>query len=307
MLKQGIIQHSSSPFNSHILLVRKKDGSWRFCVEYKYLNNLTVKTAFPIPVFEQLMDELTDAKYFSTMDLLSGYHQIRLREGEEYKTAFSTHVGHYEFHVVAFGLSGAPGTFQGAMNTTLHPLLRCCVIVFFDDILVYSKTLEEHMHHLRQVFQLLAKDHWHIKLSKCKFAQTSISYFGHVISASGVAIDPSKIEAVASWPTPTNVKALRSFLGFTGFYRRFVKHYAIITKPLTALLKKHALFQWTSKHDTAFNTLKKNLCSAPLLKLPDFSKQFCIETDASHQGVGAVLLQEGQPLDFLSRALGPKN
>jgi len=211
-----------------------------------------VKTAFPIPVFEQLMDELAGARYFSTLDLLSGYHQIRLREGEENKTTFSTHVGHYEFKVVAFGLSGVPGTFQGAMNSTLKPCLRRCAIVFFDDILIYSKTFEEHINHLRLVFSLLAKDQWRIKLSKCKFVQTEISYLGHVISSKGVATDPAKIEAVVSWPTPTTVKELRSFLGFAGFYRRFVRHYVVISKPLTTLLKKHSLFVWSTKHETAF-------------------------------------------------------
>lgn len=293
MLKQGIIQPSASPFNSPVLLVRKKDQSWRFCVDYRYLNALTVKTAFPIPVFEQLMDELYGARYFSTLDLLSGYHQIRLREGEEPKTAFSTHVGHYEFKVVAFGLTGAPGTFQGAMNTTLKPLLRKCAIVFFDDILIYSKTFEEHLEHLTQVFTLLAKDQWHIKLSKCKFAQQQIVYLGHVISEHGVATDPTKLEAVSSWPVPTSAKDLRSFLGFSGFYRRFIRNYAVIAKPLTVLLKKNSLFVWTSEHDTAFQSLKTSLCSAPILALPDFSKQFCIETDASKYGVGAVLLQDG--------------
>jgi len=153
-----------------VLLVRKKDSSWRFCVDYRYLNALTVKTAFSILVFEQLMDELTGARYFSTLGLLSGYHQIWLREGEENKTAFSTHVGHYEFKVVAFGLSGVPGNFQGTMNSTLKPCLRRCAIVFFDDILIYSKSFEEHLDHLRLVFSLLAQDQWHIKLSKCKFA-----------------------------------------------------------------------------------------------------------------------------------------
>jgi hypothetical protein len=307
MLQQGIIQPSTSPFNSPVLLVRKKDKTWRFCVDYRYLNALTVRTAFPIPVFEQLMDELAGAHWFSTLDLLSGYHQIRMRPGEEYKTAFSTHVGHYEFRVVAFGLSGAPGTFQGAMNTTLKPLLRRCAIVFFDDILIYSGTLEEHLEHLRQVFSLLAQDQWHIKLSKCKFAQTEISYLGHVISAQGVATDPSKVADILSWPQPSNVKELRSFLGLSGFYRRFVRHYAIISKPLTSLLKKHSLFIWTSDHTIAFNTLKECLSSAPILALPDFKQQFCIETDASNFGVGAVLLQNGHPLAFLSRALGPKN
>jgi hypothetical protein len=203
------------------------------------------------------MDELAGGQYFSTLDLLSGYHQIRLKKGEEHKTAFSTHVGHYEFRVVAFGLSGTPATFQGAMNSTLKPCLRRCAIVFFDDILIYSRSFEEHICHLREVFALLAKDQWHIKIFKCKFAQIEISYLGHVISSKGVAIDPTKIEAVVSWPTPSSVKELRSFLRFTGFYCRFVQHYAIISSPLTALLKKHALFVWSSEHETAFQTLKK--------------------------------------------------
>ena len=156
MLTQGIIQPSTSAFSSPILLVKKKDGSSRFCMDYRYLNALTLKSIFPIPVFDELMDELSRAKWFSSLDLNSGYHQIRLRSGEEYKTAFQTHFGHFEFKVMVFGLCGAPGTFQGAMNTTLAPLLRKCVLVFFDDILVYSETLEEHFENLRQVLQLLA-------------------------------------------------------------------------------------------------------------------------------------------------------
>lgn len=179
MLQQGLIQPSTSPFNSPVLLVHKKDDSWCF-VDYRYLNALIVKNSFPIPIFEQLMDELAGAQWFSTLDLLSGYHQIRLQEGEEYKTAFSTHVGHCEFKVVAFTLANAP--FQGAMNTALKPLLRRCAIVFFNDILVYSPILEAHVEHLRQVLALLARDQWHIKLSKCYFIENQISYLGHTIS-----------------------------------------------------------------------------------------------------------------------------
>lgn len=223
------------------------------------------------PYFEQLMDELPGAEWFSTLNLRSGYHQIRLKHGEEYKTAFSTHVGHYEFKVVAFELSGAPSTFQGAMNTTLKSVLRCCAIMFFDDILVYNKTFEEHIQHLRQVLSLLAQDQWFIKLSKCRFALREISYFGHTVSSAGIATDSSKIEAIQAWPTPTNIKELRSFLGLAGFYRRFVQHYAIISKPLTSLLKKHSLFVWTSEHDAAFQTIKRRPSSAPLLALPDFT------------------------------------
>jgi hypothetical protein len=305
MLAKGLIQPSVSAFSSPILLVRKKDGSWRFCVDYRYLNAPTLKSKFPIPVFDELMDEAA-AKWFTTFDLNVGYHQIRLKLGEEFKTAFQTHFGHFEFKVMAFGLCGALGTFQGAMNTTLAPLLRKCVVVFFDDILIYSSTFEEHLKHIKQVLQLLLKDQWQVKLSKCTFAQNQIHYLGHIISDKGIATDPVKVSTIFVWPQPTDVKQLRSFLGLAGYYRRFLKHFAIISKPLTALLKKHTLFVWTVDHDVAFNTLKLALTSAPVLAVPDFSKRFCIETDACKNGVGVVLMQDGHPLAFISKALGSK-
>jgi len=267
---------------------------------------MPLKTKFPIPVFEQLMDEIAGAKWFSTLDLASGYHQIRLKVGEEFKTAFATHHGLFEFKVMAFGLSGAPGTFQGAMNTTLAPLLRKCVLVFFDDILVYSNSFEEHLTHLKQVLQLLADDQWKVKLSKCNFAKQEISYLGHVISCQGVATDPRKNAAIQDWPQPVSVKELRSFLGLAGYYRRFVRHFAVIAKPLTALLKKGVMFVWSHDQDIAFQTLKTALSTAPVLSLPDFSKPFCIETDASGSGVGAVLLQSRHPLAYISKPLGVK-
>lgn len=193
------------------------------------------------------------------------------------------------------------------MNECLKPLLRKCVIVFFDDILVYSSSFQKHLDHLRQVFSLLAAGQWYIKMSKCKFAQTQIANLGHVISADGVATDPTKVEAVFSWPQPSNLKELRSFLGLAGFYRKFVCHYAVIAKPVTNLLKKNTLFVWTEEHSTAFNTLKQALSSTPVLALLDFSKAFCIETDARMTGVGTVHTQDGHPLAFLSKALGPRN
>jgi len=192
------------------------------------------------------------------------------------------------------------------MNSTLAPLLRKCVLVFFDDILVYSPSLEEHLCHLRLILELLAKDKWQVKLSKCSFAQQQLAYLGHIISGKGVATDPAKISAIVQWPVPSFVKELRSFLGLAGYYRKFVKHFAVLAKPLTSLLKKQVLLVWTQDHDTAFQLLKQALVSAPVLAMPDFSKTFCVETDASNCGVGAVLLQQGHPLAFISKPLGPK-
>jgi hypothetical protein len=208
---------------------------------------------------------------------------------------------------MAFGLTGAPGTFQGAVNSTLAPCLRKFVLVFFDDILIYSATFEENLIHIRSVFELLAKDQWKIKLSKCSFAQRSIHYLGHVISGAGVATGSQKVEAIANWPTPKNAMELRSFLGLAGYYWKFVRYFGVIAKPLTELLKKNVLFIWTSAHDNSFKALQSALCNSPVLQLPDFSKPFSIETDASGTGVGAVLLQDNHPLDFLNKALGPKS
>lgn len=171
MLQTGLISPSTSSFSSPVLLVRKKDGSWRFCVDYRMLNALTVKSKFPIPVIDELLDELSSIAWFTMLDLCAGFNQIRLAPGEEYKTAFQTYWGHFEFNVTAFGLTGTPNTIQGAMNSTLHPLLRKCALVFFDDILVYSRTFKDHLDHLCQVFSLLARDQWQLKLTKCKFAQ----------------------------------------------------------------------------------------------------------------------------------------
>lgn len=303
LLDSGVIQKSSSPFSSPAILVKKKDGTWRLCVDYRGLNSLTIISKYPVPV----IDELCGSVWFSKLDLRAGYHQIRLAEGEEEKTAFQTHSGHWEYKVMPFGLAGAPATFLGAMNSTLRPLLRKCVIVFFDDILVYSKSLTEHTQHLQQVLQLLRKDQWKVKFSKCAFGQQQISYLGHVVNSAGVSTDPSKIQSIAQWPTPVSAKQVRSFLGLAGYYRKFVKHFGIIARPLFNLLKKQIPFVWTEATNTAFELLKQNLISAPLLALPNFHKQFTIDTDACEYGVGAVLQQEGHPIAYMSKALGHKN
>jgi hypothetical protein len=234
-----------------------------------------------VPVIDEFLDELVNASWFSCLDLKAGFHQIRLKPGEEFKIDFETHSGQFEFRVMAFGLTGAPGSFQDAMNTTLQPILRMFVLVFFDDILIYSKTYAEHVQHIKTVFELLQKDQWKDKLSKCKFAQRQISYLGFVISEQqGVATNPDKVSAIVQWPTPSCTKELRSFLGLAGYYRKFVKGFGMINKPLTELLKKNIVFVWTPVHELSFSALKKAMSSAPVLALPKFSKPFSIETDA---------------------------
>lgn len=306
LLQAGLIAHSHSPFGSPVLLVKKKDGNWRFCVDYRKLNAMTVKNRFPMPIVEEILDELAGSKFFTKLDMKSGYHQIRMLPSDEYKTAFKTHQGHYQFKVMPFGLSNAPATFQCIMNQLLQPYLRKFVLVFLDDILIYSTTKEQHAQHLRKVFEILRANQLYLKATKCSFAQTSLEYLGHIISDQGVATDPTKISVMLHWPTPTNMTELRAFLGLTGYYRRFVKGYGMIAKPLTLLLRLKQ-FQWTSQAQVAFDKLKVAMTTTPVLALPDFQKQFQVETDACADGIGAVLMQQGQPIAFLSKALGEKH
>jgi hypothetical protein len=234
-----------------------------------------------VSAIEEFLDELQHASWFSILVLSVRFHQIQMDPANTHKTTFQTHEGHYEFRVMSFDHTGTPHTFQKAMNATLAPLLRKGVLIFFDDILVYSRTYTYHLAHLDQILHILQQDQWTVKLSKCSFAKREIAYLGYVISEKGVATCPYKVKVVVEWPRPRNVKEVRCFLGLARYYRRFVRHYGIIAKPLTELLKKNRVFQWTSEQDTSFHTLKETLTSAPILTLPYFTKAFVVETDAS--------------------------
>jgi hypothetical protein len=269
MLIQGVIRASSSAFAVPVLLVKKSDGSWRFCVDYRALNAVTIKDKFLIPVVEELLDELRGAKFFSKLDLRSGYHQVRMDPNDVRKTAFRTHEGLFEFLVMPFGLTNAPATFQALMNEVLRPFLRRFVLVFFDDILVYSSSWAEHLHHLHLVFTKLQEQNLVVKRSKCAFGERTVGYLGHVISKDGVAMDGAKVQAVLDWLQPRSVRDVRRFLGLAGYYRRFIKNYGTIAEPLTHLLRKGA-FSGRTRQWGCFTCCSKlsrqpRSCSCPTL------------------------------------------
>jgi len=309
LLQKGLIKPSQSPFGAPVLFVKKKSGEMRLCVDYRALNEITVKNKYPLPRVEDLIDQLKGAKVFSKIDLRSGYHQIRIDEKDVEKTAFRTRYGHFEFLVLPFGLTNAPATFMDLMQQIFHENLDVFVIIYLDDILIYSKTMKEHHKHLRVVLDVLRKHKLYAKLSKCHLYQDKVSFLGHVVSAEGVEMEPEKVKAIRDWPVPKTQKDIRSFLGLAGFYRRFIKNFSKISAPMTALLKKDAHFEVGEKQELAFKELKAAISSAPILANPDPELPFTVVTDSSGFAIGAALCQNdgtgSRPVAFMSKKLLP--
>jgi hypothetical protein len=283
MLEQGLVRRSSLAFSSLVILVKKPDGSWRFCVDYRALNAIAVKDAFPIPVVDELLDELHGAKFFTKLDLRAGYHQVRMRPADINKTTFRTHDNFYEFLVMSFGLCNAPATFQALMMMCYD--CSCAVSCwYFLRHFDLNASWVDHLRRLRAILTVLQQHLLFAKRSKCTFGERSIAYLGHVISDAGVAMDPAKVQAVADWPKPRPARAIRGFLGLAGYYRKFVHDYGMIAAPLTAMLKKDD-FMWNDAAAAAFQALKVAVNSAPVLALPDFTRPFVVECDASTYGL----------------------
>ena len=322
LLEDQIIVESYSPYASPIIVVRKKDGSIRLCVDYRKLNAKTVKDAFPLPRIEESLDAVGTAKWFSTLDLASGFNQVAMDDGDRHKTAFITPFGLYEYNRMPFGLTNAPATFNRLMQRCLNEMIFQILLVYLDDIIVFLETFDEHLERLDRVLTRLKEHGLKLKPSKCCFLRERVTYVGHQLSANGVSPDPDKIVAVEEWKVPNSVKELRSFLGFTGYYRRFVKGFAKIAGPLHELVNSclHEMKtnkrltvpfanRWNTVCQTAFDELRQKLTTAPVLGFPDFSKPFRLETDASQEGLGAVLSQEHdgkhRVIAYASRRLRP--
>jgi hypothetical protein len=305
----GWIRPSQSPYGAPILFVKKKDGTTRMCTDYRALNKITKKNVYPLPRIDELLDRLQGAKFFTKIDLRQGYHQIRIKEDDVEKTAFRTRYGHYEYTVLPFGLTNAPATFMGLMNEVFRPLLDKSVVVYLDDILIYSRSWEDHKRHVAEVLQRLREHKLYAKASKCEFGKVEVEFLGHIVTQSGVKVDAKKVEAVRSWPLPLNIHDLRAFLGLSNYYRRFVRNYSKLTLPLTRLLKKGVAVEMGEVEVEAFEAVKDALTSTPVLAVADPHLGYRIVTDASDFAIGAILLQdqgEGwQPIAYESRKLQP--
>ena len=309
LLSQGHIRPSTSPYGAPVLFVPKKDGRWRMCIDYRALNRQTIRDRYPLPRIDDLLDRLGQARHFTTLDLASGYHQIAVKESDIPKTAFRTQRGQFEFVVMPFGVTNAPATFQRMMNEIFKDELDSFVLVYLDDILIFSKTLEDHIQHIRRALEKLREAKLYARLHKCAFFQKRVEYLGFDVSQQGIQPSLEKVRTVVEWPSPKSVKDVRSFLGLAGFYRRFIKNFSLKARPLTDLTRDNVPWTWNEREEKAFCELKRSLVVAPVLHMPDFDLTFVVTTDASLVSVGAILEQDFgqglQPIAFESRKLNP--
>ena len=311
MLRQGIVEPSSSPWSSNVVIVAKKDGSLRFCVDYRGLNGVPRKDSYPLPRITDCLDALGSATFFSTFDLRSGYFQVGMDEADRDKTSFVTRRGTFRFTAMAFGLTNAPATFQRVMDVAMAGLNYEICLVYLDDIVLFSRTVKEHLIRLRLILDRLRKANLKLKPTKCHLLKKTVTFLGHVVSEDGIATDPTKVESVQNWPTPQSITEVRSFVGLCSYYRRFVRNFAMIAAPLHALTSKNSRFYWSEECQEAFEVLKSRLVSTPILAMPRDEGEYRLDTDASNFSIGAVLsqIQDGEErvIAYASRMLsGPE-
>jgi len=291
MLRCGIIRPGNGRWAAPVVMARKKDGTLRFCVDYRKLNEITVKDVYPLPRIDDVLDALQGAKYFSGFDMLSGYWQIEIEEEDKAKTGFITIFGLFEFNVMPFGLTNAPATFQRAMDELLKQWKWSFCLVYVDDVIVFSKTEEEHLEHIEKFLKVVQESQYLIKPIKCKLFAQKLEFLGHIVSANGVQPDPSKVEKMLQLRELKNVKEVQTFLGGAGYYRKFIPKFAEIAQPLSDLTRKDTPFIWTNECQKAMESLKETLCRNPVLKFPDMEKMFYVQTDFSKEGISGVLFQ----------------
>ncbi|GBG74376.1 hypothetical protein CBR_g18787 [Chara braunii] len=310
LTKKGWIWPSTSPYGSPVLFVPKKGGTLTMCIDYRGLNAITVKNAEPLPRIDDLLDRVQGCKHYSKIDLKSGYHQIAIRPEDQHKTAFQTRYGLYEFVVMPFGLCNASGTFQHAMNWIFHDHLDKFVVVYLDDILIFSKSVEGHAQHVETVLSLLRQHKYKVNLEKYEFGRTKILYLSHEVSAEGIRPEDAKVASIRDWPRPQTVTEVRSFLGICGYYRNFVKNYSTVASPLTDLTRLDTAWEWSDECEAAFKRLKHALMNHEVLMVPDPQKPFIVTTGASQYGIGAVLAQQDgkklRPMEYMSKKMPSK-
>ena len=310
LLKDGKISPSISPYGAPVLFAKKKDGGLRMCIDYRALNSQIIKNRYALPRIDDLLDQLYGAKRFSKIDLISGYWQIAIAKADRYKTAFRTRYGHYEFNIMPFGLINASATFQSLMNDIFRDMLDVCVVVYLDDILIYSKNDEDHEKHVRQILQRLREHQLYARSSKCTFFTDTVEYLGHIIGSDGIKPNPALVKAIIEFPQSHTLKELQSFLGLANYYRKFIKNYSKISLPLTDALQNASNSRsviFTNAMIQAFNDLKTALTNDPCLQLSDPDDEYEVIMDASEDEatVGAVLTQYGHPIAFESKKLNP--